>query len=80
MEITLTPEQEKFIAQAVASGLYTSPDEVIGASLSQLEEEESWKAYAKEKIAKGLQDLAAGRVITSDELLRRVSARHQKEA
>ena len=78
--VNLTPEQQKFIADAVASGLYTSPDEVIGASLDQLEEAESWKNYAKAKIAKGLDDLAAGRTITREEFLARISARRRKEA
>ena len=78
--ITLTPEQEKSIAQAVASGLYRSADEVIGTGLEKLQADETWKAYAKARIAKGLEDLSAGRTTPREQFLARVSDRRREEA
>ena len=75
MNVSLTPELEKFVAETVASGRYSSASEVVRASLRKLEEEERWKAYAKAKIAKGLEDIAAGRVVTEEELVATLEAR-----
>lgn len=75
MNVSLTPELEKFVEETVATGRYSSASEVVRASLRKLEEEERWKAYAKAKIAKGLEDIAAGRIVTSEEFLAEIAAR-----
>ena len=80
MNISLTPELEKFVADTVATGRYSSASEVVRASLRKLEEEERWKAYAKAKIQKGLEDIAAGRTISRDEFLAKIKDRRRKRA
>jgi predicted transcriptional regulator len=40
-----------------------------------LEEAERLKAYAKAKIARGLEDIAAGRTISEEEFLAEIKAR-----
>jgi len=69
MNVSLTPELEKFVQDTVATGRYNSASEVIRASLRRFEEEENWKEYAKAKIAKGLEDVAAGRIVTEEQFL-----------
>jgi antitoxin ParD1/3/4 len=40
--ITLRPEHEKLIAQAIETGAYQNPDEVIGRALEILHSEDEW--------------------------------------
>jgi antitoxin ParD1/3/4 len=75
MNVSLTPELEKFVEETVATGRYSSASEVVRASLRKLEEQERWSAYAKAKIAKGLEDVAAGRVTTEQQLLAKLDKR-----
>jgi len=42
MTITLSPEHEKAIEQAIESGAYQNPDEVIGRALEALRAEDEW--------------------------------------
>ena len=51
MTITLRPEHEKLIAQAMQTGAYQSPDEVIGLALRMLHSEEEWLLDHKAEIA-----------------------------
>jgi putative addiction module CopG family antidote len=51
MTITLRPEHEKLIAQAMQTGAYQSPDEVIGLALRRLHSEEEWLLDHKAEIA-----------------------------
>ncbi|MGA3239626.1 MAG: hypothetical protein ABSG03_25395 [Bryobacteraceae bacterium] len=51
MTITLRPEHEKAIAQAIQSGAYQSPDEVIGRALEVLRAEDEWLCGHKDEIA-----------------------------
>ena len=75
MNVSLTPELEKFVNDTVATGRYNSASELVRASLRKLEEEERWKEYAKAKIAKGLEDIAAGRVVSREEFIANMDAR-----
>ena len=72
MNVSLTPELEKFVADTVATGRYSSASEVVRAALRILEEEERWKEYAREKIARGLEDVAAGRIVDGETAMRRI--------
>ncbi len=47
MNVSLTPELEKFVEETVATGRYNSASEVVREGLRKLEEEENWNAYAK---------------------------------
>lgn len=80
MNVSLTPELEKFVDDTVASGRYSTASELVRASLRKLEEEERWKNYAKAKIAKGLDDFEAGRIVTRDEFLAKIAKRRSPKA
>jgi Arc/MetJ-type ribon-helix-helix transcriptional regulator len=51
MTITLLPEHERLLRQALDTGAYQSPDEVIGRALEMLNSEEEWLQDQKEEIA-----------------------------
>ena len=80
MNVSLTPELERFVEETVASGRYSSASEVVRASLRRFEEEESWKAYAKSRISEGLLDVGAGRTVSREELLSEIKQRRRKQA
>ena len=80
MNVSLTPELEQFVAETVATGRYSSASEVIRAALRILEEDERWKVYAREKVARGLEDVAAGRIVSSEQLMARLEERKRKRA
>ena len=72
MNVSLTPELEKFVQDSVATGRYNSASEVIRASLRKLEEREQWRLYIDEKLKKGVEDLAAGRIVDGETAMRRI--------
>jgi antitoxin ParD1/3/4 len=72
MNVSLTPELEKFVADTVATGRYSSASEVVRAALRILEEEDRWKDYAREKIARGIEDVAAGRIVDGETAMHRI--------
>jgi antitoxin ParD1/3/4 len=51
MTITLRPEHEKVIADAIESGAYQNPDEVIARALEVLRSEEEWLHDQKTEVA-----------------------------
>ena len=51
MTITLRPEHEKLIAQALESGAYQNPDEVIGRALDMLRDKDPWLQEQKDEVA-----------------------------
>ncbi len=55
MTITLRPEHEKAITQAVQSGAYRNPDEVIGRALEVLRAEDEWLNGHKDEIAEKIE-------------------------
>ena len=56
MTITLRPEQEKLITQAMQTGAYRDPSEVIERALEMLRSEDGWR-----HLAEGLDDLKHAR-------------------
>lgn len=80
MNVSLTPELEKFVADKVATGRYSSASEVVRTALRVLEEDEHWKDYAREKVARGIDDIKAGRVVSSEQLMARLEERKRKTA
>jgi antitoxin ParD1/3/4 len=72
MNISLTPELERWIEQKVESGRYSSASEVVREALRLFEEHELLKqrqiAAVQEKIDRGLRDLDEGRVLKPDEV------------
>ena len=61
MKITLTPEHEKLVNEAIRSGAYSDPSQVIGRALEVLSFEDEWlRAHRQtihEKIGRGLEQL-----------------------
>ena len=51
MTITLRPEHERVVTQAIQSGAYQSPEEVIERALEVLRFEDTWLLDHKDEIA-----------------------------
>jgi putative addiction module CopG family antidote len=71
MTITLRPENEKLIAQAMQTGAYQSPDEVIERALQMLHSEEEWldchKSEITEKIERAFAQFDRGEFLSAEE-------------
>jgi len=80
MNLSITHELEKLVEETVASGRFRSASEVVRNSLRMMEEEERWKAYARAKIAKGMEDVEAGRTISGEDFRRELAERRLKRA
>jgi Arc/MetJ-type ribon-helix-helix transcriptional regulator len=72
MTIELKPEQEQRIAEAMRSGAYQKPDDVIDRALEVLQEQDAWLTANREaidaKIRRGIDELNRGEGIPEDEL------------
>lgn len=51
MTITLLPEHERLLLEALDTGAYQSPDDVIGRALAMLRSEDEWSREQSEVIA-----------------------------
>jgi len=78
MDVSLTPELEQFVQEIVAAGRYSSTSDVVRAGLRKLEEQERWTAFAKAKIARGLDDIAAHNASTRDDFLAEAKERRKQ--
>ena len=63
MNVRLTPQQREFIKQQVAEGRYLSDAEVIREGLRLLQEEIEWRADVRRKVADGIAQAEAGKLI-----------------
>ncbi|CDI07978.1 type II toxin-antitoxin system ParD family antitoxin [Agrobacterium pusense] len=61
-EIRLSEQDEKFIEEQVAAGVYSDADAVISAGLRLLGSDEGKKAALKLLLQEGIDDADAGRV------------------
>jgi antitoxin ParD1/3/4 len=81
MSISLTPELEQFIQSQVASGKYTSTEEVIIAGIKLLEERENiYKGRFEElkrEIAIGVEASERGEVIDGREVIEKIRLKNQ---
>ena len=72
MTIQLKPEQEHRIAEALRTGVYHSPDEVIDRALEVLHEQDEWLTANRQaidaKIRTGIEELERGEGIPEQEL------------
>jgi len=72
MTIQLKPEQEQRIAEALRTGAYHSPDEVIDRALEVLHEQDEWLTANRQaidaKIRAGIEELEHGQGIPEHEL------------
>jgi len=71
MTITLKPEHEELIAQAIRRGSYQNPDEVIGRALEVLHAEDEWlddhKGEIAEKIERAFEQFGRGEFFSAEE-------------
>jgi len=79
MNVSLTPELEKFVADKVATGRYTSASEVVREALRLLEREEKSReeqiAEFNRELKARLDSLDRGEYVTAEESLRRIQAK-----
>jgi antitoxin ParD1/3/4 len=74
MNVSLTPELEKWIERCVKAGRYASSSEVVQAGLQALMDEQgpefpAWtREELKAEIQKGIDDIRAGRVTPLSEV------------
>ncbi len=80
MNVSLTPELEKFVEDTVATGRYNSASEVVRAALRVLEQEHEWLAYAKRKIEIGLQQAQEGKFVSQAEVEKLLDKHIRKRA
>jgi len=55
MAITLRREHEELIAEAMQTGAYQSPEEVIGRALEMLHSQDEWLREHKEEVAEKIE-------------------------
>ena len=76
MNISITPELQKFVEQEVKSDLYQSASEVIPAGLRRLKEDKdrkprfvvSSKAELEEKLLEGIEQLDRGEGLSGEQV------------
>lgn len=75
MNVSLTPELEKFVDGKVESGLYNNASEVIREGLRLLKEHDEIRMKWRESIERGWLQAQAGQVIDGDEVFRKADER-----
>ena len=68
MTVTLRPEDEEIVAEALRSGSYKSPEEVIARGLELLRELEAWLAENRTKIEEGYAAAQRGELMDGDQV------------
>jgi len=80
MDIDLSPEDQRRIDKLVATGRFTDVTDAVHAGIEALEEDETWRQYARERIARGIEDVKAGRVVPGEQVIERLRAARLKRA
>jgi antitoxin ParD1/3/4 len=75
MNVSLTPELEKFVDGKVESGLYNNASEVIREGLRLLKEHDEIRLKWREQIERGWMQAQSGQVIDGEEVFRKADAR-----
>ena len=83
MNVSLTPELEKFVTKEVDSGLYQTASEVVRAGLRRLKEERELRALRvpatrgelEAHLVEAIDTLAAGRGVNGEMVFRRLRKR-----
>ena len=84
MNVTLTPEQEKFVVEQLQSGHYQSATDVVAQSLGMLRAQEEFirsnAVELREKIASGLEQIRRGEVVDGKTAIQNLREKlHQRE-
>lgn len=75
MNVSLTPELEKFVDGKVESGLYNSASEVIREGLRLLKEHDEIRMKWREQVERGWFQAQAGQVVDGEEVFRKADQR-----
>ncbi len=90
MNVSLTPELEKFVQKEVAGGLYQTASEVVRAGLRRLKEDREARKTTKPRsqpnsleelearLAQGIERLNRGKGVGPDEMFERLNKRIAK--
>lgn len=79
MNVSLTPQIEKFVADKIASGWFKDASDVIRQSLQEMKEaDDKYMEKVREDIEIGLQQARAGLGIDGPTAMRRIGARLEK--
>jgi antitoxin ParD1/3/4 len=78
MKVLLTPELDKFVQRAVATGRYGSSSEVVREGLRLLHEREGFRAYVEQAIAVAEADVRASRLVTPAAAKARLARHHEQ--
>lgn len=69
MNVSLTPELDRYVKQKVASGLYNNASEVVREALRMLVERDRFRPLSEDElraeIEKGRADIRSGRISTA---------------
>ena len=83
MNVSLTPELEKFVEKEVNTGLYQTASEVVRAGLRRLKEEREVRrmrrpatlAELESHLLQSVESLDAGKGVSGEEVIRRLRKR-----
>ena len=75
MNVSLTPELEKFVDGKVESGLYNNASEVIREGLRLLKEHDDIRLKWREQIERGWLQSQRGETVDGDDAFRRIDDR-----
>ncbi len=79
MNVSLTPELERYVTSKVEEGLYASQSEVVRHGLRLLIERDELldarTAELRAEVAEGLEEARRGELIGDDEVIRRLQTR-----
>lgn len=75
MNVSLTPELEKFVDGKVESGLYNNASEVIREGLRLLKEHDEIRMKWREQVERGWLQAQSGQVIEGEEVFRKADQR-----
>ena len=82
MNITLSPEQEKFIQSQIARGKYTNIQQVIDSALKLLETQdqnyEQWLDETRQKVKVGLEQLERGDKVDGEVVIAQLEAKFKR--
>jgi antitoxin ParD1/3/4 len=84
MNVSLTPELEKFVGSKVESGLHNNASEVLREGLRLLKEHDEIRVKCREQIERGWLQAPAGQVVDGESVFRkadeRIKQRRRKRA